>query len=77
MHDFNLYAGEEAKNPKRNIPLAIIASLFIIFLSNFGMATVLTMVLPYYEQVKKSFIKSAFTHARFISVPHLIHKYYF
>ncbi|XP_053680346.1 cationic amino acid transporter 2-like [Anopheles nili] len=42
--------GEEAQNPSRNIPLAIISSLVIIFLSYFGVATVLTMALPYYLQ---------------------------
>lgn len=42
--------GEEARNPSRNIPLAIIFSLLIIFLSYFGVATVLTMALPYYLQ---------------------------
>lgn len=42
--------GEEARNPARNIPLAIIFSLVIIFLSYFGVATVLTMALPYYLQ---------------------------
>ncbi|KFB38619.1 hypothetical protein ZHAS_00005998 [Anopheles sinensis] len=42
--------GEEAQNPSRNIPLAIITSLLIIFLSYFGVATVLTMALPYYLQ---------------------------
>ncbi|XP_058055924.1 cationic amino acid transporter 2-like [Anopheles bellator] len=42
--------GEEAQNPSRNIPLAIIGSLLIIFLSYFGVATVLTMALPYFLQ---------------------------
>ncbi|XP_053685632.1 cationic amino acid transporter 2-like [Sabethes cyaneus] len=42
--------GEEARNPSKNIPLAIIFSLLIIFLSYFGVATVLTMALPYYLQ---------------------------
>ncbi|XP_039288773.1 high affinity cationic amino acid transporter 1 [Nilaparvata lugens] len=41
---------EEAKNPQRNIPLSIIFSLIIIFLSYFGIATVLTMMYPYYLQ---------------------------
>ncbi|XP_075977772.1 cationic amino acid transporter 3-like [Anticarsia gemmatalis] len=42
--------GEEAKNPKRDIPLAIMLSLLIVFLSYFSISTVLTMMLPYYEQ---------------------------
>ncbi|KAL1398033.1 hypothetical protein pipiens_009282 [Culex pipiens pipiens] len=46
--------GEEARNPSRNIPLAIIFSLIIIFLSYFGVATVLTMALPYYLQDPKA-----------------------
>lgn len=43
-------AGEEAKNPKRSMPIAIILSLFVIFLAYFGISTVLTMMLPYYMQ---------------------------
>ncbi|XP_055311081.1 cationic amino acid transporter 2 [Sitodiplosis mosellana] len=43
-------AGEEAKNPKRSLPVAIVISLLVIFLAYFGISTVLTMMLPYYAQ---------------------------
>lgn len=42
--------GEEAINPKRNIPLAIVISLTIIFFAYTGISTVLTMALPYFLQ---------------------------
>ncbi|KAF5286541.1 hypothetical protein FQR65_LT12545 [Abscondita terminalis] len=43
-------AGEEAKTPQKSIPIAVIVSLFIIFLAYFSISTVLTMILPYYLQ---------------------------
>ncbi|XP_055384351.1 cationic amino acid transporter 2 isoform X2 [Condylostylus longicornis] len=43
-------AGEEAKNPRKSIPFAVIVSLAMIFLAYFGISTVLTMMIPYFEQ---------------------------
>ncbi|XP_059622819.1 cationic amino acid transporter 2 [Phlebotomus argentipes] len=40
--------GEEAKNPKRNIPLSIVLSLIIIFLAYFLISMVLTMMAPFF-----------------------------
>ncbi|CAL7935615.1 unnamed protein product [Xylocopa violacea] len=42
--------GEEAKNPQRNIPIAIVISLVIILMAYFSISTVLTMMWPYYDQ---------------------------
>ncbi|XP_393144.3 cationic amino acid transporter 3 isoform X3 [Apis mellifera] len=42
--------GEEAKNPQRNIPIAIVVSLIIILMAYFSISTVLTMMWPYYDQ---------------------------
>lgn len=44
--------GEEARKPERDIPLSIILSLIIIFISYFSVSTVLTMMWPYYLQVR-------------------------
>lgn len=43
-------AGEEAKNPKKSIPIAVIMSLAMVFLAYFAISTVLTMMIPYHEQ---------------------------
>ncbi|KAJ6644599.1 High affinity cationic amino acid transporter 1 [Pseudolycoriella hygida] len=43
-------AGEEAKNAKRNIPLAMILTLLICVAVYIAISTILTMVWPYYLQ---------------------------
>lgn len=44
-------AGEEAKNPKRNVPLSIFFTLMVVLAAYVGVSTVLTLILPYYLQV--------------------------
>ncbi|XP_063228229.1 uncharacterized protein LOC134534106 isoform X2 [Bacillus rossius redtenbacheri] len=53
--------GEEVKKPQRAIPLAIIMSLMIVFLSYFGVSTILTMMVPYYQQDEDAPIPHVFT----------------
>lgn len=49
-------AGEETKNPKKSIPIAIITSLVLILLAYLGLSTVLTLMVPYYaEEVNAPF----------------------
>lgn len=44
-------AGEEAKDPKRNVPLSIMLTLVAVLLAYVGISTVLTLMIPYYLQV--------------------------
>lgn len=55
-------AGEEAKNPRKSIPIAVVVSLLIIFLSYFGISAVLTMMLPYYNQDEEAPLPHVFKH---------------
>ena len=53
--------GEEATNPSKSIPIAIVASLLIIFTCYFGVSTVITMIVPYDKLDKFSPIPDAFS----------------
>ena len=53
-------SGEETLNPQRSIPLALVGSLLVIFLSYCGISTVLTLMVPYYKQDTVAPLPSAF-----------------
>lgn len=52
--------GEEAKDPQKSIPIAILLSLLVVFLSYFGVSTVVTLMVPYYYQDADAPIPYAF-----------------
>lgn len=52
--------GEEAKRPQRDIPIAIVLSLFIVFLAYSGVSTVVTLMVPYFMQDEQAPIPYAF-----------------
>lgn len=45
-------AGEEAKSPKRNVPLSILLTLSVVLFAYVGVSIVLTLMIPYYLQVR-------------------------
>ena len=44
-------AGEEAKDPKKSVPLSIMLTLIAVLFAYVGISTVLTLMVPYYLQV--------------------------
>ncbi|GIY77541.1 high affinity cationic amino acid transporter 1, partial [Caerostris darwini] len=42
--------GEEARNPQKAIPIAIISSLLIVFTAYFSVSSIQTLLWPYYDQ---------------------------
>src|SRR4029077_6561582 len=51
---------EEARNPPRTLPIAILASLVILTLLYIGVAVVITGMVPYYEISSEAAVASAF-----------------
>ncbi|CAH0715868.1 unnamed protein product, partial [Brenthis ino] len=54
--------GEEVRDPRRSIPIAIMSTLVIVFLVYAGVATVVTMMMPYYLQETVASMGTAFTY---------------
>lgn len=53
-------AGEEARQPKRSIPLSILLTLLVVLIAYVGISTVITLMLPFYIQVLSSaFLESS------------------
>ena len=64
--------GQETKNPQRSIPLAIIISLFIVFMCYFSVSSILTLILPYNQLDKLSPIPNAFARRGFHTATYVI-----
>ena len=64
-------ASEEAINPKRSVPLSIILTIAISFFAYFGVATVLTLMLPYdhlsrFAPLAEAFPQRGFSGAKYV-----------
>lgn len=65
-------ASEEALNPKRSIPLSIILTIVISFLAYFGVATVLTLMIPYNQLSQFAPLAQAFTQRGFSAAKYVV-----
>lgn len=72
MFIFITRIGEETKNPKKSIPISVIVSLSIIFAAYFTLSTVLTMMLPYYEQNADAPLVMVFRHYNWIVAEYIV-----
>ncbi|XP_050350877.1 cationic amino acid transporter 2-like [Nymphalis io] len=54
--------GEEVRDPRRAIPLSIMSTQVIVFVVYAAVATVVTMMMPYYLQEKVASVATAFTY---------------
>ena len=64
-------ASEEAVNPNRSVPLSIVLTLVISFCAYFGVATVLTLMLPYdrlsrFAPLAEAFAQRGFSGAKYV-----------
>ncbi|XP_068696414.1 cationic amino acid transporter 3-like isoform X1 [Montipora foliosa] len=64
-------AAEEAVNPKHSVPLSIILTLTISFLAYFGVAIVLTLIMPYdqlnrFAPLAEAFAQRGFSAAKYV-----------
>ncbi|GFS17997.1 cationic amino acid transporter 2 [Elysia marginata] len=64
--------GEETKNPQRATPIAIIASLAIVFISYFSVSVVVTMMCPYFLLDPKAALPQVFKRAGWGFAAHII-----
>ncbi|XP_071946161.1 cationic amino acid transporter 2-like [Antedon mediterranea] len=64
--------GEEAKNPRRAIPISIVISLFFIFIAYFGISMTITLMCPYFLLDEKAPLPFVFDYVGWTSAKYVI-----